>query len=56
MYFTGEIFALQFVVIKTQNTFSLHEGFLAYATNHHRETIKSWLDTLCYMSVMKQRK
>ena len=32
--------ALDSVVVKTQNFFSLHEGFLTIAMYHHRETIK----------------
>ena len=39
--FTGQIFTLDSAVIKTQNEFSSHGGFLTYTMYHHRETTRS---------------
>ena len=41
MHLTGQIFAQDSAVVKTQILFSYHGCFKTYAINNHRETIKS---------------
>ena len=35
-----QLFVPDSVIVETQQLFSLHRGFLAYAMYHHRELIK----------------
>ena len=52
---TGQIFALDFAFVKTQNVFRSHGCFLTYAMYYHRDTAKSINKLCCKKRTLNQQ-
>ena len=46
MHFTGQIFAQDSAVVKTQKVFSSHGSFITYAMHRHREKKSNQINIL----------